>query len=247
MCMCQLPNRCTCAIAAYSTTTDVALSPKTTQTACLVESASIREIATGANSLQARSMRLIDAFRSASTKVGQQQVSLQTRRLEHNLLTLSAHIETLGDDNGLLHAVSHCQEIHYTHTKSRPAYPVSLNCHRVCRRRKLLHPCQDYHDSEQDKDCRLRPVGGRQHGDEARARRRHGDALPNCRNRPPVSPGSQIGVMYVLPLQKAARRQLLWLVHLPIDCRTVTSLSVRSTTVPSHEDSVAIDRARASA
>lgn len=64
--------RLTCAIARYSITTQDALSPKTVQIATLVEKLSTKEMNTGAKSLQKRSMRRIEAFKSEFSLANEQ-------------------------------------------------------------------------------------------------------------------------------------------------------------------------------
>ena len=66
----------TCSIARYSTRTDKTLRPRVAQTATVVDTASTREMAAGANSLQSRSMRLIDAFKSAVAHVSRENQGL---------------------------------------------------------------------------------------------------------------------------------------------------------------------------
>lgn len=61
----------TWAMATYSTPTDAKFRPKTVQIATGVEKLSTKEMKTGAISLQKRSIRLMEAFNSAVTKVRQ--------------------------------------------------------------------------------------------------------------------------------------------------------------------------------
>lgn len=168
-------------MATYSTKTDKALTPNTVHTATLVDRASIREMTTGANSLQRRSIRLIDAFKSGSRKQISPPCSMILGIQKYGLrFTLSWKGKALWDDNGLLEWLTPFPDDDYRQQEGMDQYPISLNSHCICSSGQFLDASQQGCHKEQNGSNKARPLDlWCQEGDKTCTRHCNGDPLPN--------------------------------------------------------------------
>lgn len=214
----------TCSIARYSTRTDKTFTPRVVHTATSVDRASTREITTGATSLQIRSMRLMEAFKSAG-------LQSQFHHSKAIILSITGSEPCLGISrlpeitttcwmvNGLASPLKASEDIH---TQSRSTATVftteanfSAHASRVTTRKRMGVTRLD-----------------------------SGDARRTTKHAQDIATGIRCQTKRCQP---EAFPSSCSIVHIPIDCLKTASLFDRSTTSPSQEDKRATNNDRTNA